>query len=54
MYRILKMVERIDVHFLIRPIDILDVSKHSHILSFFSVAIKLFSENLDTTSASIA
>ena len=54
MYRILKMAERIDVHFSVRPVDILDVSKHSHILSFFSVAINLVLENLKTTSASIA
>ena len=42
MYRILKMVEHIDVNFLIRPIDILDVSKHSHILSFFRLQSSFF------------
>ena len=35
MYKILKMVARIDDHFSVRPIDILDVSKRSHIVGFF-------------------
>ena len=42
MYRILRMVEHIDVHFLIRPTDILDVSMHSNILSFFQLQSSCF------------
>ena len=45
MYKILKRVARIDDHFSVRPTDILDVSKRSHIvglIGFIWLAYNLF------------